>query len=82
MPLLLASSPAQARKAVNDKGGDMGNDDVDGKQDDHECVAERGQAAGCVKVEENPHENNWRYGRKSDFFVIQPDKEGCCACDQ
>lgn len=41
MPLL-ASSPAQARKAVNDKGGDMGNDDVGGKQDDHECVAERG----------------------------------------
>ncbi len=39
---LLASSPAQARKAVNDKGGDMGNDDVDGKQDDHKCVAERG----------------------------------------
>lgn len=39
---LLASSPAQARKAVNDKGGDMGNDDVDGKQDNHECVAEGG----------------------------------------
>lgn len=50
-----ASFSAEIWKSVNEKGRNMGNNDVDSKQYDHESVSEWRKAFCCVKVEENPH---------------------------
>lgn len=50
-----ASLSAKIWKTVNDKRGDMSDNDVDGKQDNHESVSEWRKAFCCVKEEEYPH---------------------------
>lgn len=42
-------------KSVNDESGDMGDDNVENKEYDHERVSCRRKAAGHVEKEEDPH---------------------------
>ena len=42
-------------KSVDDESGDMGDDNVENKECDHERVSCRRKAAGHIEKEEYPH---------------------------